>query len=609
MPLEVVFPDLGHDPGHDGPGEEASSPADVDAVLADAVPDVGHDTTPGDEATESLDEGRPDDSPVWDDAASVGDPGVDGLDVTLCAPGDQDCPCASDADCDPSYGDLCGQNRCNKALGVCMIAPVQKDGTLCDDQDPCTLDDACLKGVCAGRPDPCDDQNPCTADHCEPGVGCRHDPQDAPCEDGDFCQGPDSCLGGACVSGPPVSCDDKNPCTEDTCEAASGCVHMPRPGPCDDGNACTVGDQCESGECLPTGPRDCNDHEPCTSDACDPAAGCRNDPVEGGCDDGDPCTQGDFCQDGACQPGPVKQCSVCGDHACDAPSEDCKTCPQDCGECPPDCVPDAMVGCGATLGGTTAGGTNAMETYFTLACISLGAKSGPERVIPFATDDKVHASVTVTGGGVLAGFDVYVLTENCVPGSCVAQGIGLFGVPAEALFDPEPGRTYFLTVDGSSQSGASFTLKTQCFEAACGDGVDNDQDGVTDCEDVDCGGSAVACGSSVAAKVGRFSHAGAYGAACGNLAGKDDDAVFRLSVAAAGTVRVTVTPDDPGDDLDLFILGGGCTGAACVAYAASASSSETVAFQAQPGTYYVVVEEAYATSESNGAFRIDVQCP
>ncbi len=45
------------------------------------------------------------------------------------------------------------------------------------------------------------------------------------------------------------------------------------PGPCDDESACTVSDTCREGVCMGT-PIDCDDHDACTQDACDPARGC-----------------------------------------------------------------------------------------------------------------------------------------------------------------------------------------------------------------------------------------------------------------------------------------------------------------------------------------------
>lgn len=50
---------------------------------------------------------------------------------------------------------------------------------------------------------------------------------DTSCSDGNMCTAPDTCQDGDCVSGPEIVCDDKDPCTEDSCDPASGCVYDP----------------------------------------------------------------------------------------------------------------------------------------------------------------------------------------------------------------------------------------------------------------------------------------------------------------------------------------------------------------------------------------------
>jgi len=90
---------------------------------------------------------------------------------------------------------------------------------------------------------------------------------------------------GLCESGS-ASCDDGNPCTVDGCGRA-GCVHLPASDgtACDDGNLCTLNDACLMGVCEAPGIVDCNDADPCTTDACDPASGiCLNPALD--CDDG-----------------------------------------------------------------------------------------------------------------------------------------------------------------------------------------------------------------------------------------------------------------------------------------------------------------------------------
>ncbi len=111
-----------------------------------------------------------------------------------------------------------------------------------------------------------------------------------------------------------ADCDDGNPCTLDACDPASGQCHS-TPAPdgqqCDDANPCTVGNICQSGVCGT--PVACNDGNPCTTDACDPATGaCTFTTLS--CDDGNPCTT-DTCSPatGGCVFTPVAAGTACND--------------------------------------------------------------------------------------------------------------------------------------------------------------------------------------------------------------------------------------------------------------------------------------------------------
>jgi chondroitin sulfate proteoglycan 4/CUB/sushi domain-containing protein len=53
-----------------------------------------------------------------------------------------------------------------------------------------------------------------------------------------------------CAPGLPLSCDDDNPCTDDSCDAVEGCGHQDNEADCDDGNACTLEDGCVTGACV-----------------------------------------------------------------------------------------------------------------------------------------------------------------------------------------------------------------------------------------------------------------------------------------------------------------------------------------------------------------------
>lgn len=99
-----------------------------------------------------------------------------------------------------------------------------------------------------------------------------------PCTDREACTEGDHCAQGRCMPGRPLDCDDGNPCTVDACDR--GCVHSPIDGLCDDDNVCTQRDQCERGRCRGV-PRTCEDGDPCTADACDRETGCVFAPTEG----------------------------------------------------------------------------------------------------------------------------------------------------------------------------------------------------------------------------------------------------------------------------------------------------------------------------------------
>jgi len=110
---------------------------------------------------------------------------------------------------------------------------------------------------------------------------CLTDPQ---CADGNLCNGVERCIGDQCQPGPPLVCDDGDPCTTDSCNPAAGCAHADEACPavcgpgdegqrCSDGTTCTIGDTCQAGACVGT-PLACDDADPCTVDTCDSALGC-----------------------------------------------------------------------------------------------------------------------------------------------------------------------------------------------------------------------------------------------------------------------------------------------------------------------------------------------
>ncbi|MCB9787495.1 MAG: putative metal-binding motif-containing protein [Deltaproteobacteria bacterium] len=253
---------------------------------------------------------------------------VEALTGVPCDDGD---PCTEDDMCNAgacgglpsscSDGDPCTRDVCDSVTGACSNEEPD-DGASCDDGDPCTEGDVCADFICAGveacdcvNSGDCDDGNPCTSETCVAGF-CEYQNLTGSCDDGNACTGADTCVAGKCKGGPPVNCDDAEPCTVDMCDAAVGCQHAPKTGSCDDGDACTVGDQCTAGvggsiaTCVPGAARDCDDGDACTEDSCVPKSGCVHKASMDMCKD----ASESACMTSVCQPtkGSAKTCAALG---------------------------------------------------------------------------------------------------------------------------------------------------------------------------------------------------------------------------------------------------------------------------------------------------------
>jgi hypothetical protein len=144
--------------------------------------------------------------------------------------------------------------------------------------------------------------------------------------------------------GEPVDC---GPCTCatgcpecQTCDTATGlCVTAPNGMACDDGDPCTQTDTCQNGTCVGSNPVDCTPASECQVRACDPVSGActaavnkpPNTPCNGGEDVccGGTCEPRDCCDDDGCAGNAV--CLSNGSCAipCDPSRNDC------CGNCVP----------------------------------------------------------------------------------------------------------------------------------------------------------------------------------------------------------------------------------------------------------------------------------
>ena len=265
--------------------------------------------------------------------------------------------------CDDDNG--CTEDQCTGETGCEHVALSDVE---CIDENPCTVADHCVSGVCVGDMVECDDENPCTDNLCTDTGGCEYPPIPGDCDDGDPCTVGDHCTEGLCA-GEAVPCEclsdedcagleggdvcngtlfcdlamvpylckvapdsviecpgGEGPasiCVQPACDPATGACSLAPDHEgfaCDDGDACTVGDACADGACAPGTPASCGDGNPCTDDTCDPDSGCVNTFNAAPCDDGNPCTTGDTCGGGACVGAAALDCddgNLCTDDSCD----------------------------------------------------------------------------------------------------------------------------------------------------------------------------------------------------------------------------------------------------------------------------------------------------
>lgn len=205
--------------------------------------------------------------------------------------------------------------------GECFGAP---PGSQCEDGNRCTTGDTCFSGrdgsFCSGSVVVC--ENPGDQCHlaavCDPNTGgCINPPvpdggpnkgDAVPCDDGDPCTIREECKAGACVGIP--KCPAPDSCHFDaTCGPTGACNAAP-PVPdgtlCDDGSACTRGDQCIAGVCTGTTAdlSPCDDGNPCTTgDFCDGTRCIFSGTVTNGtaCTDNNVCTLTSACSNGLCE--------------------------------------------------------------------------------------------------------------------------------------------------------------------------------------------------------------------------------------------------------------------------------------------------------------------
>ena len=180
--------------------------------------------------------------------------------------------------CRASTGTCSPAEFCDGSSALCPPDVSEPDFTVCDDGLFCNGADLCLDGTCGThRGDPCRLLGECH--------GCD--------ETRDQCLSP---AGAECT-------EDGNVCTDDLCDGAGFCSHVPNTSACL--APCVQESLCQDGACIPgTVPVVCTPASQCSlQGTCDPAIGLCSDPPKpdgASCSDGDACTAGDLCSGGTC---------------------------------------------------------------------------------------------------------------------------------------------------------------------------------------------------------------------------------------------------------------------------------------------------------------------
>ena len=180
---------------------------------------------------------------------------------------------------------------------------------------------------------------------------------------------------------------------------------------------------------------------------------------------------------------------------CDTPGDEDRDGLADCADpdcdgdaaCPPDaCLVPTTLGCGDEVSDTTVGGSYRLRSY-TCAGVDLEPRRGPERAyaldVPKGID--VTVSMTLDGTGYLDLFLLPLFGSTCAVWDCLAGSDRAGSLSERLTFTMDDDLR--LVVDTMDYPSA-YTLQVDCQTGPerCDNHVDDDADGLTDCDDPDC---------------------------------------------------------------------------------------------------------------------------
>ncbi len=382
----------------------------------------------------------------------------------------------------------------------CELADASFIGGSLDCSQFCTL----RLSRCYGEPEfpigePCEVQGDCPGGMCIPEMGWYFDGYPAGyCME--RCAEDGSCTlsgeAGVCVDsggmGPSV-CLRRCDVAGDDCRDGYICAPYGSDGICSpyctDHGQCVVTGNCDmtpgsetEGTCVPL-------DEVCTGGVDEDVDGLV-DCADPDCNGSTPCPEGEDCFNGSdddgdgavdCDDGECQQYGHCSGAVCE---------PQ----------PMAALACGSSLSGETNGAPGSTLTFNTYQCEDpdglgggwIWGMSAPEYAYTLTVAATALATVTVTG--LSSNLDVLVVKEfmgeHCDPAhGCFAYSNAGGAADEAVTFAVYPTIDYYIIVDGRQGSVSTFDINVTCDATGyelCGNGVDDDGDGVVDCDDPEC---------------------------------------------------------------------------------------------------------------------------
>jgi hypothetical protein len=368
-----------------------------------------------------------------------------------------------DNDCDGRLD--CADPECAMvpACVVCMPTGPENTAAACTDgrDNDCDRAIDCADSECASQLACCRPSGPENTD-----AACS-DRRDNDCDGRVDCADPECSGVGmcACVVSPEVcndgrdnDCDRLIDCMDPSCSADPACMVCTPTGPEMGDVACADGRDNDCDRLT-----DCADPQCSSAFVCCRATGSENTTAT--CSDGmdNDCDRAVDCMDPGCAM--VPPCLA-------APANDT-------------CAGAQTVGVPSVTTGSTVGARNDFQPVI-MGFPGCAGGSGPDVVYTFSVRTRTPITVDVTG----MGFDAvaFVRRAPCEMGAQLACNDDTIGQNPRVAFVADPGQ-YFVFVDGFSPMGqGAFTLSISVGLPAenCGNGRDDDADGLSDCADPDC---------------------------------------------------------------------------------------------------------------------------